>query len=355
VISPKYASLHRAYETMISKKVLFIVFCVTIAILMMVLSVSIGSYKISFIDSFKVIIDHMLGNPVDRQDLHVIWNLRMPRAIMAVFAGAGLATGGAVMQSMMRNPLADPYIMGISSGASLGATISIILGISLIPGFTGDLSIILNAFLLSMIPVAVIVLFTKHRSLSPIMMILIGLSIMFIFGATTTLLKLLANPGQLAEAYMWGIGTLGRATWENIIPVAVLTSICMVLLFRFSNSLNILAMGDRNAVSSGVDPKRKRMYYLIIVSLMTATIVSFTGPIGFVGLVCPNIVRQFIGSDNRFLIPCSAAFGSLFLICADSVSKTVSVVNMPVGVVMALVGGPLFVSILLRMNKNSWA
>ncbi|MCL2147828.1 MAG: iron ABC transporter permease [Methanomassiliicoccaceae archaeon] len=350
----EFQEIRHDYHRFISKKVTFSAICVAISFVAIVLSVTIGQYSISFLDSYGVIIDHILGRPLDEMSNHIIWELRMPRALMAVFVGAGLAVCGAAMQSMMRNPLADPYTTGVASGASLGAAVAIILGVCIIPAVGGQSAIVVNAFAFSLIPVCVIVLISKFKKVTPTTMILSGIAVMFIFSATTSMLMLAANPSDLAEVYIWTVGTLGKASWSNLPIVAAVTLSGLAVLVAGSKSLNILAMGDKGAKSLGVNPTRLRLVFMVTVAVMTATMVSFTGTIGFVGLVAPHVVRIFIGSDNKYLIPCSAAFGALFMICVDSVAKVVSNTGLPVGVITALVGGPIFLIILIKMQKRVW-
>ena len=354
MISDEFRPIHSQYERHVWKKTVFSVICIIVTFVAIILSVTIGTYPISFMEAYQIIIDHMLGNPVDETKLHIVWNMRLPRTLMAVAVGAGLAIGGAAMQSMMRNPLADPYTTGVASGASLGATISIILGVCLIPWLHGEAAIVVNAFFISLIPILLIIFISKKRNTTPTMMILAGISVMFIFSATSSLLMLMADSSSLAEVYRWNVGTLGKATWDNIPIVIAVVIVGMIVLGLMSKTLNALSIGDKGSMSLGIDPTKTRLVCMIVIAIMTSTIVSFTGTIGFVGLVCPHVVRIFAGSDNRYLLPCSAAFGAMFLVCADSAAKIVSSTGLPVGIITALVGGPIFLILLIKMNKRVW-
>ena len=255
------------------------------------------------------------------------------------------------MQSMLQNPLADPYTTGVSSGASLGATIAIVLGISIIP-FGGDVSIVANAFAMSLIPATVIVLLSTVKKVTSTVMILIGIGIMYIFSAITQILKLIATPRQMQQIYMWQLGSAEFASLDQIFMVFVVTIACTVLLYHFRHDLNHLLVGDDVALTMGTNPWRTRIICLVIVSLMTATCVSFTGTIGFVGLVVPQIIRVLIGSDNRYLIPSSAAFGAFFLIVADSLARMVGTTGVPVGVITAVIGSPMFLYLLVKQSRR---
>lgn len=352
------AEYKREYRLYIARKVTFCLACLVIAFLVTGFTLSVGNYEIGFLESYRILLDHITGNiatdEIGHMKDHVIWDLRMPRAFAGLFVGAGLGVCGAVMQSTLKNPLADPYTTGISSGASLGATLAIVSGFSLIPGLLGEASIVINAFIFSLIPACVMIFFSIiKRNMSPESTILIGVAVMYVFTAITTLLKVSATEEKLAEAYVWSVGTLGKATPENILAMGIATVVGVIVFTLGSNMINTLAMDDKNVTALGEDPKKIRLLFMFGVSLVTAVLVSFTGTIGFVGLVAPHIVRLLIGSDNRYLIPASACFGAMFLLCADCLAKNLST-GLPVGVVTALVGGPLFLFILLKMRKAAW-
>lgn len=348
-------TLKQEYHKYLFKKIIFICICIILAVAVMGLAISFGKYGIGFFESYEIIFDHIFGNPIaDATKDRVVWELRLPRALVAVAVGAGLAVCGAAMQSMMRNPLADPYTTGVSSGASLGASLSIILGFCVIPSLTGQAAIVINAFVFSLIPATIIIVISKLRKPTPTTMILAGIAVMYVFSATTTLLMLIANPEDLAETYTWNVGTLGKASWDNAPIVLCMAAVGIVLLTAVSKKLNVLVAGDKAATSLGVDADRLRIYCLVVISLVTATMVSFTGTIGFVGLIAPHVVRIFVGSDNRYLLPASAAFGAAMLVCADCLAKEVGNTGFPVGVITALIGGPLFIILLLRQRKTIW-
>lgn len=354
MISERYSEQHRLYGKGRRRKVMFVAVFLAASVALMFISLAIGQYRISPIHAYEVFFDCVLGNDVSSIDRYVIWDLKVPRAIMGVFVGAGLAVAGACMQSILRNPLADPFTTGISSGASFGATVAILYGVCIIPGLSHFSSIIINAFAMSLVPVAVIVLISRFKRMTPSMAILIGLSIMFIFSSTTSLMKLLADPTDLEEAYIWGVGTLGKATWDNIWMVGLSTMVPLFVLMALSRRINILSAGDRTSISLGVDPERIRLLVLVIVSVMVAVSVSFTGPIAFVGLIAPHVCRMVLGSDNVYLIPASAVLGSAITLVADCISQSISAVYLPVGSVTALFGGPFFLYLLMRNNGGSW-
>ncbi len=299
-------------------------------------------------------LEHLLGNPVDPVDDRFIWNVRTPRAIGAVLTGAALSVAGAVMQNDFRNPLADPYTMGISSGAFLGAVLSIVLGISVIPLAPAGLRTVSNAFVFSLIPTLLIIAVAKHRRLTPTAMILTGIAVMYLFSSVCQFILVTAPSESLADAYSWRIGSFSDVSWDSLPVMATGTILGVAALWLMSGKLNVMYAGDRSAQTLGEDAGRIRLITLVIASFLTASVVSYTGTIGFIGLVGPHVARIFVGSDNRYLISASAAFGSAFMLLADTVAKVSGTNGLPVGVISAMVGGPLFIYILIRQRRSAW-
>lgn len=343
------------YRKYTLRKWLFIFGCLGLAVIAAGVSLTIGDYEIGFFETFQILFNHFIGNVgSSTQDLlkdHIIYNLRLPRIVTAILAGAGLAICGVAMQSTLLNPLADPYTTGVSSGALFGATLGMILHISIL----GTGGVVVNAFLFAMIPMIVIMLVSKMRNSSPTTMIMSGIAIMYIFNALTALIKLSADPNDLKELYEWSVGTLYFSTWQQIPILFAFFLGGLILIQFFSRKLNVLASGEENAKGLGVNTGLIRRIILLVVSLVSASIVSVTGLIGFVGLVAPHIVRIFIGADNRYLVPASAIFGATLLIVADMVGRIiVSPAVLEVGVVTSFLGGPLFLWLILRKDSKVW-
>ena len=335
-------------------KMYFILICIAAVVAGFFLSISVGFYNLSFADCYRVFIDHLTGNVTDPRSDNIIFNIRIPIAVFAVIAGAALAVGGAVMQSILHNPLADPYTMGISSGASLGASLAIIAGITVGTGLSHNTTIVVMAFMFSLIPMAVILVFSVRRKTTPTMIILIGIAVMYMFSAVTSLLMVTASEESLAEIYQWRVGSLATIEWDSIpIPLAV-TAVSIVILMSQYRKINVLMTGPTIAHTLGVAPKRTILFLMLVVSLMTSAVVCFCGTIGFIGLVGPHIARKFVGSDSKFLLPASAVFGAMFLLIANTIASRVGTYGLPVGVVSAIIGCPLFIFILINMRKNSW-
>jgi iron complex transport system permease protein len=254
------------------------------------------------------------------------------------------------MQSTLKNPLADPFTTGVSSGATLGATVAIVLGISL-----GGAGIVSNAFVFALVPTSMMVAISRMKSASPTMMIMAGIAIMYLFGAVTTVLKLWSDPDDLKSLYMWEVGSLGLADWDGIVLMAPVVIIGAIVIQFLSRQLNVMATGDESAKALGVDANRLRAICMVVVALIAATVVSFTGMIGFVGLVCPHVVRIVIGADNRYLVPACAVFGMALLLIADLVGRTIlSPTIIQVGVITSFLGGPMFLWLLLRNKSKIW-
>lgn len=348
--------LRSEHKSTIVRRLTLILVCILICFAATGLSIVTGEYDIGFWESYRIILDHILGN-IDDDRIStikdfVVWDLRLPAILIAVLAGIGLSTSGAAMQSTLRNPLADPYTTGISSGAAFGATVAIVYfgGVA-----SGNATTVVSAFVFALIPTALIVMLSLAKRVSPVSMIMAGIAVMYIFNAVTTMIKLWANPNDLEAIYVWSVGSFSMIRWDDLPIIAFITLSGSVAIFLISNKLNILASGDECAKSMGIDASKLRIVCLIIVSLVTASIVSFTGIIGFVGLVAPHVVRLFIGSDNKFLIPASAAFGAALLLVSDLMGRTIiapSVIQ--VGVITSFIGGPLFLYLVIRQKKEAW-
>jgi len=341
--------LHSAH-----RKVIFFIVLFAISLSSILLTLGFGVYHISILESIDTFFQHMTGNITNLKNDHYIWDIRLPRALGALFVGIGLSVGGVIMQNNMRNPLAEPYTMGISSGAFLGAILSMICGISLIPFLSGETATIANAFLFSLIPTTIIVIISVFKKITSTTMILLGIAIMFVFSSICQFIMVTAPSETLSDAYNWKVGTLAKITWDNLPIMALFVTSISIILFSLYKRFDVMYAGDRTAQTLGINPNRLRIMSLVLVSFMTAAIVSFTGTIGFIGLVGPHIARIFVGSSNKYLIPSAAAFGAMFIILADTIAKVSGVNGLPVGVISAMVGGPLFIYILIRQTRSAW-
>lgn len=282
----------------------------------------------------------------------IVWNMRLPRIVMGALSGAGLALAGASMQGILRNPLVSPFTLGVASGATLGASLAIIAGFSLIG--IGRYVIIGNAFVFSMGTSMLILALGRLRGITPASFILVGIALLNLFGAATSFLQYIATEGELQQVIHWAFGSLTGSTWLNILIVLVALAISMPFMFRASWDINAMAQGgDEVAKSLGVNCGRIRVVTMLLSSLITASVISFTGIIGFVGLVAPHCARLLIGSDYRFLLPASAVLGAILLLVADALGRTVaSPIIIPVGIVISFIGAPFFFYLLMKRRRG---
>ena len=338
------------------KKTLIILSFFIVAFLGVLVALCVGLYNIPLDHVVEVIIDHLKGDVTDIKSENYIFNYRLPRALAALLFGAVLAIGGAIMQNATNNPLAEPYTLGVSSAALLGATLSIAYEFYLIPSLDSTYGLVFNAFIFSLIPVTVILIISTFRRLSPVGIILTGIALMYLFSSISQYIMVTGSDETLSQIYHWRIGSLFKMerAYDDLAFIAAITIPISVLLICLDRKLDVMYAGDRNAKTMGLNVKVFRIFVMSLVSLTTAAIVSFTGTIGFIGLVGPHVARSLVGSNNRYLLPCSAAFGAAFLVFADTIAKVTGAGGMPVGVISSAVGGPLFLYILIKRNKKVW-
>ena len=284
---------------------------------------------------------------------HILLDIRLPRLLLAILAGTGLAISGTVMQAVLRNPLASSYTLGVSSGAGFGAALAIGLGMGL---WGGKYIVIANAFVFGMTSMFLVYGIARIKGAGPGMLILAGIAVNYFFSALIAVVKYLAQHDALAGIVFWLMGGLNLANWENIfilLPLVFLPSLWLICKFPWD--LNAMSSGDEVAISLGVDPERTRITALVLAALITSSIVAFTGIIGFVCLVGPHMARMMIGSDHRFLLPFSGLTGALLLLMADAVARIViQPTELPVGIVTSLLGVPFFLHLLIR-SRRYWS
>ncbi len=348
-----------AYTRYTQRRVLFVLGCLLVIFVAIGTSVTVGGRELSVIEVYEVIFRHLSGAAYDIgssawMDDHIVWDIRLPRAVFAVIAGAGLALSGTAMQGVMRNPLADPYITGISSGACLGVAVAAVLGFQVMNGGQNSGAVV-NAFVFALIPMIIIIVLAPAGRTSPATLILAGVAISYLFNALTTIVLTMTDSETLATVYAWQIGSLSDITWDCL-PVPVLTTaLGAAALILCARQLNILSLGDAQATALGLNPDRLRIVMLVMMTLIVASVVAYAGIIGFIGLVCPHIVRMLIGGDNRFVIPAAALLGAAFLLVCDILSRAISdVESVPVGVVVSFIGAPIFLYLIIRQSKSMW-
>ncbi len=357
------SEVERAYGRYTSRKVILIIVLLVVMFIVAGISLSQNGVGTGFFESYRYVVDHILGKTYDRTtDLDAwvadynLWTYRVPRICMAIIAGVGLAVCGVTMQALLKNPLADPYTVGISDGACFGAVAAIVVGYSL-SMFSSSLGLVTNAFFGGLIPALVIIILTRFVNMSPATTILVGVALSYIFSGLETAIMITADAETLKEAYLWQIGSFTDKSWDDCKIPSVFTLITSIVLMFLSSRLNLLALGDDSASSLGLDVDTFRTLCMIIVSVTVAAIVSFFGIIGFVGLVAPHIVRMVTGGDNRYLMPASMVSGAIFLLLADLLSRLPNLygytnIELRVGLVVSMIGAPLFLYMIVRRNRS---
>ncbi|MBZ9560431.1 MULTISPECIES: iron ABC transporter permease [unclassified Modicisalibacter] len=284
----------------------------------------------------------------------IVWQIRLPVALMAVLVGASLAMAGAQMQTILNNPLADPFTLGISSAASFGAALSLILGIGVMP-LAGPWLTAGNAFLLAMLASLTLWAVNHWRGVSVQSLVLLGIAIMFFFNALLGLMQFVASAEALQQLMFWSLGSLERASWTTVALSALVLALCGLGFWRSRWRLTALGLGATQARSLGVDPGRLRLRVLLGTSLLAATAVAFVGTIGFVGLVGPHIARLLVGEDQRVFLPMATLCGALIMSVTSLLAKTlIPGLIVPLGILTALIGLPFFAALVLRSRREPW-
>ncbi len=337
-----------SYKLHIRKNFLFLLLLVGLLLLTVAVSLSMGAYNISLSHTIRTI----LGRSDVSSNRIVIWNIRMPRVLGAVTAGAALSVSGAVMQSILKNPMASPFTLGISSASAFGAAVGILyLGAGTALGFISVVA--LSAFLCAASVTAVILAIARIRGTSPEVMILSGIAMGTMFSAGFMALQYFADDVELSRVVFWTFGDLGRVGWKGLAAMVLLSTLATIYFIVNAWNYNALRVGDESAMALGVNVSRVRVTSLTIASLVTAVVVAFVGIIGFVGLVVPHMVRKIIGSDDRWVLPASVVLGALLLLVSDTVARMVlSPVVLPVGILTSFLGGPMFLYLVIRRNKT---
>jgi iron complex transport system permease protein len=308
-----------------------------------VVSTGMGYVKVAFFDVVRIVAAKLSGAQgftahLDDLSQVVVVDVRLPRILTAVLVGGGLAVCGAVFQGILRNPLADPYTLGVSAGAAFGASVALLLNFTLL----GIWSVPAFAFCGAGATLIVVIYLTASSGdLSSGSLILSGIIVAAILSAGVSFIKYLADE-QVGIIIFWLMGSFASKTWAEVGLIGTVTAVGMTVFFFFSRDLNLLALGSRTAGSLGVSPRKISLTLLITASLVSAVCVAVSGIIGFVGLLVPHMVRFVTGPDNRRLIPVSALVGGTLLLWADTVTRAVLPLEIPIGVITALIGGPFF-------------
>lgn len=342
-----------AYKHYVKKKKCFIFFCILVLTLVLILSIMIGVNNIPIIDIIKT----FLNMDVAKQTELIILKIRFPQALTAIFAGAGLAVVGAVMQSVLNNPLGSPFTLGISNAAAFGAAFSVmILGTGTMQSTASNPVTIISpylttgiSFLFCIITSIIILLISRIKKGSPEAMVLAGVALGSLFTAGTMFLQYFADDTQLAAMVFWTFGDTARAGWKELLIIIFSVTTAFIFFTFLSWKYNAISSGNETAKSLGVNTEHVRIYTMLTGSLVTAIIISFLGIIGFVGLIAPHMVRRIIGGDHRYLIPATALCGGILLLSADLLSRTILLPHvLPVAIITSFLGAPLFIYLLIK-------
>ncbi|WP_244895209.1 FecCD family ABC transporter permease [Gilliamella apis] len=309
-------------------------------LILMIYSANSGALKLSFTQLMNMSFDDPLWN---------IWcNIRLPRIILAIIVGMALASAGAVMQGLFRNPLADPGLLGISSGASLMVGITILFP-AVFPPIMMLYGKMVAAFTGSLFICALIYLYSLNEQCNLAKMILLGVAINAIIGAVMGGLSYISDESQLRQISLWSMGHLGKGSWDLVIVSLSLIFPALLCLIKLAHQLNILQLGDEDAHYLGINVERTKRYLLLLCAVLIGASVAVSGIIAFVGLVVPHMIRLQIGANHKWLIPGSALGGACLLLLADTLARTlVAPTEIPVGLLTSLIGGPYFLWLILR-------
>ena len=336
---------------------------ISVALLMLLLAVllvlaflwalSIGTVKLSFMQIYEGIVNQLTSGmaieTAGQGPVHdIIWLLRLPRLVLAALVGMGLSVCGVIMQAVVKNPLADPYILGISSGASLGATAAILLGIGVALGenFVG-IAAFIGAFAMSL---GVLFISNLGGRSNSVKLLLAGMALSAVCGAFSSFIVYFANnkEGMQTIAY-WMMGSFAGAKWETLAVIGPIVLLAVLFFWTQSRMLNLMLLGDESALTLGTDLHIYRQIYLLVSSLIVGFVVYAAGMVGFVGLVVPHVIRMLVGTDHKKLIPVSALTGAVFLVIADGLCRVIIPrTELPIGILISLIGAPCFVYLMIK-------
>ena len=344
------------YSSSTHRKTLVIIGIITADIALALVSLRLGALpitvrKIASVIIFKIF-PFLNDNSLTLFERVAVIDIRLPRIIMAIVCGIGFAATGTAMQGVLRNPLVSSMTLGLTQAAGFGAALAIVLDLGLIGG---RYLITANSFLLCLVCLGFIYGIVRLRGASPETVILAGIAIGFLFSAMLSFMEYIASEEQIKELVFWLMGGIYIASWPILAFITPVISISTVVLWRHSWNLNIMSAGEEVARSLGINTEQVTRMCMVLSALITATIISFTGIIGFICLVAPHIARMTIGADHRFLFPASCAVGALLLLGADTISRTlIFPAEIPVGITTSLIGIPFFLYLIIRRRRLQW-
>ncbi|WP_283117527.1 FecCD family ABC transporter permease [Corynebacterium stationis] len=322
-------------------------------IVAMVAGIAIGPLSLAPGEVLRIVFSKVIGGSAagfDDATVHVVWELRLPRVLQAAIVGASLAIAGAALQGLFGNALADPGIVGVTSGASLGAIMAIVLSLTVF----GSWTVPLMSFIFGVGTTALIyVLARPGRGGGTVQLLLVGIAITAIGGSINGFFTYIADTTELESIVYWSMGSLNRASWETIAAALPFFIVGLIALMSLARALDVLALGEKQAKHVGLNVKKSRIWLVVATAIIVAAAVATAGSIGFVGLVIPHIVRMIVGPGHKWLLPISALGGGLMIVVADIAARTLNPPSeVPIGLFTGLVGGPFFMWLLYRNQKN---
>ena len=337
------------------RKWMFLIVAALMLAALSIFTIGLGSTDLSYAEIIRY-----LFRPDDSWESTVVWDLRFRAIVAAIFAGAALGIAGCVMQSILRNPLASPFTLGLSNASAFGASLAILfLGGGITVGqasayvnITSPVLVTLVAFAFAMLATGIMLLLIKVTECTPESIVLAGLAISSIFSAGLAFLQYIADDVALSAIVFWQFGSLSKVSWDNLYLIGVVLLIVAIYFFYKRWDYNAMELGDEVAEGVGVNVKATRITGLVLSAVLTAVVVSFMGIIGFIGLVGPHIVKRIVGNDNRYVLPGSMIIGALVLLLAHIVGSYAFYTVIPVGIITSAIGGPIFILILIRGHRK---
>ena len=356
--------LSSRYDSSVRKKVGFCLILAVLTFITSMIALSLGPTPITVMEVFGSLVNcivDVFDIPQNYSDL--IIDTRMPRVLMAIITGFSLAVAGCIMQGILRNPLVSPFTLGVSTAAAFGAGISIMCGATIFGTFyvtqfevfgqmfSGSSIVnILFAFFFGLLSMSFVFLLSRKEHVSQSTIILTGVVVSYLFQAGLSFLKYISDDSALRDITIWTMGNLWSSSWAVIIIILPFVVLCSVYLERVTIDINALSAGKDVAMNLGVDVAKVRTRSLLVCTLLTCVCLAFTGAIGFIGLMAPHICRKIIGNDNRYLLPASGIMGALILLISDTVSRTAFPSDVPVGILIYLIGGVFFIWMVLKKD-----
>lgn len=344
-------SIEDGYNRIRYKRILLLIFLFAAMVAAFCVDIAVGASNIEISEVLKAIV---FPDSVDLGTQVIVREVRLPYSVMAILVGAALSLAGTEMQTILNNPLASPFTLGVSAAASFGASLAIIAGLSL-PGIPEEWMIATNAFIFAFGSVMLLQALSRMQGAGVESLVLFGIALVFTFNALIGIMQYVASAEALQQLVFWSLGSLTRASWSTIRILGVVLAVIVPFSLAASWQMTALRLGEDSARSYGVQVGRLRFMSLIRVSLLAACSVAFVGTIGFIGLVGPHIAKMLIGEDHRYSLPASILTGALVMSLASIASKAlVPGVIMPVGIVTSLIGVPVFILLIFRKGRKSW-